>query len=174
MSETHRESAAVRVRGLERRFGAVAVLRRLDLDVSRGECVAVFGPNGAGKSTLLRTLAGLVRPDAGSVENLGRQALGRLTGPGLLVLSHQGADRGGRKPFSGARIFPWRATRHAVRLDARSPVTAVIGDELWTAVAVEADPADGPFVLELVRVGQAARQAVLVARGSIRRTPQCR
>jgi heme exporter protein A len=72
MNDTHRENAAVRVRGLERRFGAVAVLRRLDLDVPRGECVAIFGPNGAGKSTLLRTLAGLVRADAGSVEVLGR------------------------------------------------------------------------------------------------------
>jgi heme exporter protein A len=72
MSDTHRDNAAVRVRGLERRFGAVAVLRRLDLDVARGECVAIFGPNGAGKSTLLRTLAGLVRGDAGIVEVLGR------------------------------------------------------------------------------------------------------
>jgi heme exporter protein A len=72
MSESHRDAAAVRVRGLERRFGAVAVLRRLDLEVSRGECVAIFGPNGAGKSTLLRALAGLVRADAGTVEVLGR------------------------------------------------------------------------------------------------------
>ncbi len=73
MSEPHRDSAAVRVQGLERRFGAVAVLRRLDLEVARGECVAIFGPNGAGKSTLLRTLAGLVRADAGNVEVLGRR-----------------------------------------------------------------------------------------------------
>jgi heme exporter protein A len=72
MSEAHRDAAAVRVRGLERRFGAVAVLRRLELEVASGECVAIFGPNGAGKSTLLRTLAGLVRADAGTVEVLGR------------------------------------------------------------------------------------------------------
>jgi heme exporter protein A len=71
MSESHRASAAVSVRRLERRFGAVAVLRGLDLDITRGECVAIFGPNGAGKSTLLRTLAGLLRADAGVVETLG-------------------------------------------------------------------------------------------------------
>jgi heme exporter protein A len=76
MSESIRDAAAVRVRGLERRFGAVAVLRRLDFEVSRGECVAIFGPNGAGKSTLLRTLAGLVRADAGTVEVLGRELPG--------------------------------------------------------------------------------------------------
>jgi heme exporter protein A len=71
MSEQPRATAAVRVRALERRFGAVPVLRRLDLEVARGECVAVLGANGAGKSTLLRTLAGLLRPDAGTAEVLG-------------------------------------------------------------------------------------------------------
>jgi len=63
--------AAVSIRGLERRFGAIPVLRRIDLTVGRGECVAIFGPNGAGKSTLLRTLAGLLRADAGTVELFG-------------------------------------------------------------------------------------------------------
>jgi heme exporter protein A len=63
--------AAVFIRGLERRYGAVPVLRRIDLTVARGECVALFGPNGAGKSTLLRTLAGLLRADAGTVELFG-------------------------------------------------------------------------------------------------------
>lgn len=63
--------AAVHIRGLQRRFGSIPVLRRLDLDIAAGDCVALFGPNGAGKSTLLRTLAGLVRADSGTVEVLG-------------------------------------------------------------------------------------------------------
>lgn len=62
---------AVSTNALERRFGAVAVLRGLDLDVGRGQAVALFGPNGAGKSTLLRTLAGLLRANAGSVKVFG-------------------------------------------------------------------------------------------------------
>lgn len=62
----------VHVRGLERRFGTVAALRGVDLDVAAGECVLLLGPNGAGKSTLLRTLAGLVRPTRGTVEVGGR------------------------------------------------------------------------------------------------------
>ncbi len=65
-------SAAVSIRRLQRRFGATPVLRSLDLDIRRGECLALFGPNGAGKSTLLRTLAGLLRADAGDVEVFGR------------------------------------------------------------------------------------------------------
>jgi len=71
MTDGKATSAAVSIRGLQRRFGAVPVLRGLDLHVDRGECVAMFGPIGAGKSTLLRTLAGLLRADAGSVEVFG-------------------------------------------------------------------------------------------------------
>ncbi|GAA4145438.1 ABC transporter ATP-binding protein [Actinomadura keratinilytica] len=58
---------AVRVRGLTKRFGAAAVLDGIDLDVRRGEFVALLGPSGTGKTTLLRLLAGLERPDAGTV-----------------------------------------------------------------------------------------------------------
>jgi iron complex transport system ATP-binding protein len=50
------------------------VLADVSFDVPRGEVVAVFGPNGAGKSTLLRLLAGELRPMAGRIEVLGRDA----------------------------------------------------------------------------------------------------
>jgi heme ABC exporter ATP-binding subunit CcmA len=66
------EAPLVEARGLTRRYGAVRALRGLDLSLSRGEVLLVLGPNGAGKSTLLRTLAGLLRPESGSVAVLGR------------------------------------------------------------------------------------------------------
>lgn len=50
-----------------RRFGAVAALRDVDLEVHAGESVLVAGPNGAGKSTLLRVACGLTRPTSGAV-----------------------------------------------------------------------------------------------------------
>ncbi|MCC6641813.1 MAG: ABC transporter ATP-binding protein [Deltaproteobacteria bacterium] len=59
--------AAVRARGLGKRFGPVVALDAVDLDVPAGATLAVLGPNGAGKSTLLRLLAGLARPSLGSL-----------------------------------------------------------------------------------------------------------
>jgi branched-chain amino acid transport system ATP-binding protein len=49
-------------------YGAVTALRNVDIIVEAGEVVALIGSNGAGKSTALRTVSGLVRPTAGSIE----------------------------------------------------------------------------------------------------------
>ncbi len=57
----------VEVRDLTRRFGPVAALDGLSLEVAAGEWVAVTGPSGSGKTTLLNVLAGLDRPTAGAV-----------------------------------------------------------------------------------------------------------
>lgn len=63
--------AVIRVRGLRNQFGPNIVHDGLDLDVMRGEVLGVVGGSGIGKSVLLRTIAGLQRPAAGSVEMLG-------------------------------------------------------------------------------------------------------
>jgi phospholipid/cholesterol/gamma-HCH transport system ATP-binding protein len=57
----------IRVRGLQKRFDAQAVLRGLDLDIATGEIMVVIGRSGGGKSVLLKHLIGLLRPDAGTV-----------------------------------------------------------------------------------------------------------
>jgi sulfate/thiosulfate transport system ATP-binding protein len=57
----------IEVQGLEKRFGAFAALRGVDLKVEPGELLALLGPSGSGKTTLLRTIAGLERADAGHV-----------------------------------------------------------------------------------------------------------
>lgn len=58
---------AVRVRGLRKTFGQRTVLAGVDLDIARGEFVALLGASGTGKTTLLRVLAGLEQADSGTV-----------------------------------------------------------------------------------------------------------
>jgi ABC-2 type transport system ATP-binding protein len=68
------DQSALEVRGLTKRFERPAV-DALDLTVRRGEFYALLGPNGAGKTTTLRMVAGLLKPDAGSVSIMGVDAL---------------------------------------------------------------------------------------------------
>jgi len=65
---------ALEIRGLVKRFEHPAV-DGLDLAVRAGEFYALLGPNGAGKTTTLRMIAGLLRPDSGSIQVAGIDAL---------------------------------------------------------------------------------------------------
>ena len=62
---------ALRVAGIEKRFGARRVLKSIDFELPQGASLVIFGPNGAGKTTLLRILSTLDRPSKGSCEALG-------------------------------------------------------------------------------------------------------
>lgn len=100
---TERSSAiAVRAVGLRRVFeGDVAALDGVDLDIRRGEFLAILGPSGCGKSTLLRMIAGLDRPTAGQID-----FIGDFISAGL---DYRGA--GGVRVgfvFQDAHLLPWR------------------------------------------------------------------
>jgi ABC-type branched-subunit amino acid transport system ATPase component/ABC-type branched-subunit amino acid transport system permease subunit len=66
--------AALRVSGLEVRFGGLTAVDGVSLEVRPGEIVALIGPNGAGKTTVFNAISGLVTPTAGSVEIFGTDA----------------------------------------------------------------------------------------------------
>src|SRR3954471_10228371 len=55
------------VRALRKSFGALEVVRGVDLGVASGECYGLLGPNGAGKTTTLRLCLGLIAPDSGEI-----------------------------------------------------------------------------------------------------------
>jgi ABC-2 type transport system ATP-binding protein len=62
---------AIEVRGLTKRFGAVAAVDGIDFAVNDGELFGFLGPNGAGKTTTINLLIGLARPDAGTIRIAG-------------------------------------------------------------------------------------------------------
>jgi ABC-2 type transport system ATP-binding protein len=64
-------AAALRVRGLRKRYKDVVAVDGVDLDIARGECFGLLGPNGAGKTTTIEICEGLNEPDDGDVEVLG-------------------------------------------------------------------------------------------------------
>jgi len=62
---------AVDAQGLRKRFGAIEALRGIDLRIRPGEIYGLLGPNGSGKTTFIRCVAGLLRPEAGTLTVLG-------------------------------------------------------------------------------------------------------
>ncbi|MDG0977890.1 MAG: ABC transporter ATP-binding protein [Ilumatobacter sp.] len=64
-------SSPLRVTGLTKSFGTKLAINNLSFAVPQGACYGLVGPNGSGKSTTMRTVVGLVRPDAGSIEVCG-------------------------------------------------------------------------------------------------------
>src|SRR5438045_7143517 len=67
----------ITVRGLRNSFGEQVIHQDLDLTVCRGEILGVVGGSGTGKSVLLRSIIGLQTPDAGEIEVLGENMVGR-------------------------------------------------------------------------------------------------
>jgi ABC-type branched-subunit amino acid transport system ATPase component len=98
------------VAALEAGYGALPVLRGLDLSVKRGEMVALLGPNGAGKSTLMKALSGLLRPVAGHVGFAGQRI--------ATLPAHQVARAGLVLVPEGRQVFPQLSVKANLRLGA--------------------------------------------------------
>src|SRR4051794_37349542 len=67
----------VRLAGVRKRFGDVAAVDGVDIEIARGEFFTLLGPSGSGKTTCLRMIAGFERPDEGRIE-IGGAAVPRL------------------------------------------------------------------------------------------------
>jgi branched-chain amino acid transport system ATP-binding protein len=98
----------VELRGVRAAYGAIEVLRGVDLEVPAGEVTAVLGPNGAGKTTMLKVLAGLHPATGGDVVVAGRRVNGArpedLARAGLCLVPE------------GRGVFPNLTVRENVRM----------------------------------------------------------
>ena len=155
----------LQLRGLSKSFGTTTVLRGVDLELRRGEFVALVGESGVGKSTLLNCIAGLERPDAGRLQ---------LDGRDLLALHEDGLARLRREAlgfvFQAFHVLPHLSVadnvalplllqgwRERARIDARV-------DGLLAEVGLEALAGRQPRQLS---GGQ--RQRVAIARALVHR-----
>jgi phospholipid/cholesterol/gamma-HCH transport system ATP-binding protein len=66
-------NVVIKIRGLKKSFEDYAVLRGIDLDLHQGENLVVLGRSGSGKSVLIKLISGLLKPDAGTIEVLGKE-----------------------------------------------------------------------------------------------------
>lgn len=85
---------SIRLSGVSVELGGREVLKGVDLEVRKGEFVAIIGPSGGGKSTLLRVMAGLLKAKQGTVEVAGRPAT----------------------VFQDYRLLPWRTVEQNIKL----------------------------------------------------------
>ena len=96
------------VNGLHAGYGALRILRGIDMRIDEGEVVAVLGANGVGKTTLNSTLSGLIAPTAGSIRFLGSTIAGA---PAEAIVAH-----GLIQVPEGRRIFPNLTVRENLEL----------------------------------------------------------
>ena len=79
-----KNNAVISIRGLQKAFGNLHVLRGVDLDVYQGENLVVLGRSGTGKSVLIKIISGLLLPDQGEVNVLGKE-IAELKGKSLAL-----------------------------------------------------------------------------------------
>jgi ABC-2 type transport system ATP-binding protein len=135
--------AAVRVRGLRKRYGDKQAVDGLDLDIARGEIVAVLGPNGAGKTTTVEILEGFRDRDGGEVSVLG-------TDPA-------GAGRA------------WRARIGVVAQDSRDQADLTVAESVRHTARYYPAPRDPDEVVAAVGLADKARARVRSLSGGQRR-----
>ena len=92
----------LQLRDISHRYGALEVLRHIDLDIAHGRITCIIGPSGCGKSTLPRLLGGLEQPSEGAVVQIGEPPAGSLN-PLTYI-------------FQDFALLPWRSAESNVSL----------------------------------------------------------
>jgi branched-chain amino acid transport system ATP-binding protein len=103
-------SAAIELRGVEKSFGNVAIIRNINLSVAQGERHALIGPNGAGKSTTFNLISGYMAPSSGSVLLRGQV----ISGLPPFQINRRGLSRSFQVTNVFANMSVWENLRCAV------------------------------------------------------------
>ncbi|RUW51893.1 MULTISPECIES: ABC transporter ATP-binding protein [unclassified Mesorhizobium] len=111
--------ADVRIKGVTKSFGEHVAVNGLDLHISDGEFVVLLGPTGAGKTTTLRLIAGLERPDTGTIEIGGHNAT-----------SLSPAERDTAFVFQQYSLYPHLSVFDNLAFPLRSPARKIPEDQI--------------------------------------------
>ena len=103
-------TAAIALHDVEKRFGAVRIIRGLNLSVAKGERHAIIGPNGAGKSTTFNLISGYVRPSSGEIRLNGDL----ISGLRPFEINRRGLSRSFQVTNAFAKMTVWENVRCAV------------------------------------------------------------
>jgi multiple sugar transport system ATP-binding protein len=150
----------LRLRGVSKRFGSARALVEVDLEAHADELVVVLGPTGAGKTTLLRTIAGLDRPDAGSIEMGGRDVTGVAP-----------AERDVALVFQNFSLYPRWSVRQNLEFPLRAPGRELARAEVAARVKWAAELLQITRLLdrEASRLSGGEMQRVAIGRAIVRR-----
>jgi multiple sugar transport system ATP-binding protein len=147
----------LKLRSVDKRYGAAVALEALDLDIGPGEILALTGPSGAGKTTTCRLISGIEAPDAGEI---------RLGARRLDDLAPQ--DRHVAYMFESYALYPQLSVRDNVAFPLRAPGHKIRHDEGTIADRVGE-------VLELVEMADLAqRMPAELSGGQKQRVALCR
>jgi branched-chain amino acid transport system ATP-binding protein len=150
--------ALLALRNVRLRFGGIAALDDVSLEVREGQIAGLIGPNGAGKTTAFNVITRLYRPDEGDVELDGRSLL--RTPP------HRIVKRGIARTFQNVELFPTMTVLENVLVGAHS-ASRFAGERTTRRRAVEA--------LELVGLARlAGRNALGLPFGTLKRVELAR
>ncbi|MDP2087502.1 MAG: sn-glycerol-3-phosphate ABC transporter ATP-binding protein UgpC [Gemmobacter sp.] len=146
------------LKDIRKTYGAVDVLKGIDLEVAEGELVVFVGPSGCGKSTLLRMIAGLDRPTTGTIEI-----------DGVDVTARGAADRGLAMVFQSYALYP--------HMTVRANMAFGLQNTKMAKAEIDARIAEAARMLEIEplldrRPGQLSggqRQRVAIGRAIVRR-----
>jgi len=113
----------LKVSNLHVRYGAIAALRGVSLDVEEGQIVTLIGSNGAGKTTLLRTISGLLRPAEGQITWQDKTELHRLRPDQIVGLGISHVPE-------GRQVFANLTVRENLILGAYQQPTAILAGDI--------------------------------------------